>query len=143
MCRWLIAGMCMAVLAVAVGCGGGGDTGNCDTDPTWAACVQPLMAASCSNVGCHDGNGGGAGLDLTVTDPSTVIAATPTTSGSDFKMVVAGKPDESAFYLKLLDDSARPAAAQGKVQGSKMPLGGSFSAANIATVKLWIEKGAK
>jgi hypothetical protein len=140
MWKWLALGVGLVCLSVAVACDGGGGEVDCKTAPDYATCVEPLMKKGCDGAQCH---GAGASLVVLVGAKATdLTAATGNIGGGKFKIVVAGDPNASLLYLKLLEDADRPDA--GKGVGSKMPLGGrTFTADDIATVKLWIEKGAK
>ncbi len=123
-----------AVLLAAGGLWGCADEGRDPGAPEmpddtieYASAVQPLWDAHCG--GCH-GAGGLGGLDLrsAVSYENLVGVAS---SGYAYERVVAGQPDESLLYLKLIG-----AADVGDV----MPPAGALPAADLATVRQWIEQ---
>lgn len=141
--------MCIALGLAALGwmtaCGGTTDT-NCTTSPTFEKCVAPILTKSCLGTGCHVAEGSAAGLSLENITAADLVGKAGKAGGGAFKQVVAGKPDESLLYLKVLEEKDRPASAQGKSLGAAMPLGtlkSGFTPGDVSTIKLWIEKGAK
>ncbi len=84
------------------------------------AMVQPILNMSC--VGCHNGPGGKAGVDLSSLQ---AILRSP-------GLVTPGDPDNSGLVSVV--SGPRP----------RMPRGGSpLSAAQVATLRDWIKAGAK
>ncbi len=117
--------------------------------------VQAVFATSCAGSTCH-GTGGRGGLKLT--DKATsckslvgvdVVDSAPvptcTTGGAaagKMKRVVAGDPQASFLYLKLLGDQ-ECISVGGKPAGFRMPKEEEpLSAAEIALVEGWIKAGA-
>jgi mono/diheme cytochrome c family protein len=76
--------------------------------------VQPIFAASC--MPCHAPGGGAARYDLTAYDK---VAA----------LVVAGKADSSKLFTVL--------------NQGRMPPSGKLDSSRLATVRKWIDQGAK
>ncbi len=122
-----------------------GGTGDCSTNPTYKACIQPIFQKSCGKAGeCH-GEGSKSG-NLTLVGTS---AADLQRDGEGFnskdkglKIVAPNKPDESLLYQKLLAPGDR-ASGFGET-GSKMPLGANtIEQPAIDQIKKWIENGAK
>lgn len=92
--------------------------------------IRPILAARC--LYCHTPTGATpigfqlAGLDLG-------SYATLRAGGVDGPTVVAGDPCSSILYLKL---------SPGPPFGSRMPLGGALSDAQLQLVHDWIAEGA-
>ena len=90
--------------------------------------VQPIFDQSCTS--CHPSSGN---LDLTSANSYTQLVDVDA-SGYSGKRVIAGDADNSILFKKIDGSGA---------YGSNMPLGGSLSSGQIATIKQWIEEGAK
>jgi mono/diheme cytochrome c family protein len=80
--------------------------------------IQPIFQKSCYM--CHGPNNQMANLRLDARQSAFA------------KVLVAGKPDESALYMRV--------AAIGDI--ARMPMGGRLADAQIALIKAWIEQGA-
>ncbi|MEE9126831.1 MAG: c-type cytochrome domain-containing protein, partial [Planctomycetota bacterium] len=97
---------------------------------SWSADIQPLFRRTC--VDCHL-DGGVRGLYRV--DTPTLLRQ-PGESGGRFPLVVAGKPEESLLYRKLVD--RRPPI------GEQMPLQQPpLDARGKALVFRWIQEGAR
>jgi WD40 repeat protein len=93
-------------------------------DPTYADDITPIVKQHCA--GCH-------GADKQKGDLNLATYAAMRKGGSSGAVVVPGNPDKSRLFL-LTDHREEPKMPS---QSQKIP------AAQIATIKLWIEKGAK
>lgn len=157
---------CMGIWLFAA-CGGGGDnnnsntnsntntnsndntnnnsTGDCSTNPTFKACIQPIFAKSCGKAGeCHGEGSKSGGLTLVGSSSADLQrdGEGPNSKGKSLKLIVPSKPDESLIYQKVLDTDKRATGFDST--GSKMPLGSySIEQADIDQLKKWIENGAK
>lgn len=107
----------------------GGSTGG-TREVSFASDVLPILGASCSGSGCHS-PGSISGVSL-----SNYLGVT-TSVGTQYgtRVVVAGNALSSPLYEKI---------ALSPRFGSRMPLGQSaLSSAEIATIRDWINAGAK
>ena len=86
-------------------------------------------AKTCAQAGCHSGASPQAGMDL---NASSAFANIVNVSSTENPALFRVKPGDSAnSYLFQ------------KVRSGQMPLsGGPLSAADIATIKAWIDQGA-
>ncbi len=89
--------------------------------------VQPIFDQNCTS--CHPSSGN---LDLTSANSYSQLVNVDA-SGFSGKRVVPGDADHSVLFKKIDGSGA---------YGSNMPLGGSLSATQIATIKQWIDEGA-
>ncbi|MFO0602748.1 MAG: hypothetical protein U0324_06210 [Polyangiales bacterium] len=104
-----------------------------DAGPVRYAAVDTIFQAAC--VRCHGTSG-----SLNLSNPTTAYtalvgaaAAGASCAGGGRVRVVAGNPMGSLLYLKLVN--MQPC-------GNSMPRGGTLTAAQIETVRLWIAGGA-
>jgi hypothetical protein len=85
--------------------------------------VKPIFDRSCAS--CH---GGKLQLGQLRLDARNIVLE----GGVSGKTVVAGKPGESELYRRVAGVGER----------ARMPMGGELAAAEIATIREWIEEGA-
>ena len=97
-------------------------------DVSFSNDVQPIFDESC--ISCHPSSGN---LDLTSENSYNQLVNVDA-SGYSGKRVVPGDADSSILYKKVDGSGA---------YGTNMPIGSSLSADDIATIKQWIEEGAK
>ena len=88
--------------------------------PTFEADVLPVLKTKC--IACHSGEKPQAQLDLH-TKPSII------TGGKSGRAIVVGSSDKSLLVEKVLS-------------GSMPPVGEKLTTAEIALIRLWIDKGA-
>jgi hypothetical protein len=111
------------------------ETGNCGPAVSFKSDVAPLFAAQpggCSGGGCH----GGAPFDLSSADAAHKALVGPKSRCQDKLFVVPG--DVAASYLVQKLEGTHPSGC-----GMQMPMGGTWDAAKINTVKAWICQGAR
>jgi len=121
-------------------CGGDGvftDVGGPPPDPgpTLAVVQSTVLTPHCAVSGCHGPPAPEQGMDLSVrmTYPSTV--GVDSTELSGFKRVAPGNAADSYLYMKIAGDP--------RIAGDRMPFGGTLTAAEIDSVRAWIDAGAK
>jgi polyvinyl alcohol dehydrogenase (cytochrome) len=106
-------------------------------EPTFSAIYAEIMESyACTTPFCH-GAGGMLALDSkqAAYDALVGVAAQGNAcAGGGLERVKPGEPDASLFFLKL---GATPPC------GARMPLGGFLTDAEIAQIRVWIERGAK
>ncbi len=137
-CEVLIVG---AVLTVPA-CGADttsppGSSGDPPGDPTFAAAVQPILTRSCAFSGCHAGATPQEGMDLSVGRAYGSLVGVASTQVPRLFRIAAGNPDSSYVVLKL----EGAAGSVGGV-GTRMPLGGELTSAELATIRAWVSAGA-
>ena len=133
-------------LLMPVGCDGGssddedsgetmGTDSNSDSggDLSFEADVQPILDSSCALAGCHDAGAdnvsyvAGEAYDNIVNQPSTI----------GMNLVTPGDSSMSYLWLKI-DGSFTDVGGT----GAPMPIGGTLSGADQATIQNWIDGGA-
>lgn len=114
-------------------------------DPTdgpigFADHVFPIFSAcSCHNVDAASGGNGNLAFGTTATSTYDAIVGVASPGAPALTLVVAGDPDSSYLFQKIL--GADQAAALGG-GGSQMPLGGMLDAESMQRVEDWITGGA-
>ena len=88
--------------------------------PTFESAIRPVLEARC--VACHSGQTPQAQLNLQT--KSAII-----TGGKSGRAIVVGSSEKSLLVEKV-------------VSGSMPPAGEKLTAAEIALIRLWIDKGA-
>jgi len=136
---WLVLGV-VGLLAACSGdsydsgnnSGGGGKV----TDSAgFAATIRPLISSRCATPSCHGSATGQNGLAFGGTNPSYSTIVNETSNHGAF--VVAGQPNSSNFYLKIIPVVPDPPG------GARMPAsGGYLTAAQQELVRRWIAQGA-
>ncbi len=120
--------------------------GGCPASTTPQTGVQPTYTSlsqnvfvGCSTSGCHGGASPAANLSLTADKAhAALVGVAPDNEqarADGLLRVTAGNPSKS-FLLTKLHPITTPA------YGSRMPLGGRLTDADITAVTQWIEKGA-
>ena len=106
-----------------------------DPGPTLAVVQTTVFTPHCAFPACHAAPAPEQGMDLSagMTYPSTV--GIDATELSGFKRVAPGNAADSYLYMKIAGDP--------RIAGDRMPFGGTLTAAEIDTVRAWIDAGAK
>lgn len=99
--------------------------------------VQPILTANCAFSECHAGSDPQEGMDLSVGAAHASIVNVPSNQVTRLSRVAPGNPDSSYVVLKLEGS----AGAVGGI-GTRMPLGGALTQAQIDTIRAWIAAGA-
>jgi hypothetical protein len=106
------------------------------TAPSFQRDVQPLLFASCTGGGCHSGTRAAEGLNLdTAASSYAGLVNVGSTQCTSNQRVVQSQPDQSYLIWKL--NGTGPCFT-----GSRMPKGTPLPAAQIATLRAWIQAGA-
>ena len=103
-----------------------------------AADVQPILARSCAVGGCHLGVAAAGGLAIDIGSPAwrDALVGVPATETA-MDLVAPGDPDRSWVVHKIYGALCSCAAC-----GGPMPLAGTLSDAERATIVAWIRAGA-
>ena len=105
---------------------------------TFASIQDNIFTPSCALSGCHGGDNFSNSPTLLAGqayDNIVGVLSIGDQQSPKRPRIVAGEPDNSYLYLKLLDGS--------DVSGNRMPNGGPYlPAATIEMVRAWIERGA-
>jgi hypothetical protein len=108
--------------------------------------VIPILESSCAKTACHGNKENNLGIHLIVSDPAAVHAAlqgtSPTANG--VKLVVPGDATKSFFFAKIEGtqaDFADNCLVPGC--GETMPPGSKLGTRERATIRAWIDQGAK
>jgi len=92
-----------------------------------------IFAASCGTSGCHGAVSPALGLDLISPGLEHRIINASANGCGDKTMVIAGDPERSYLFAKLLQDSPDC--------GERMPLGGTpLSATQVDCLKAWVRQ---
>ena len=111
--------------------GGGGGGGGV----SFAADVQPIFDQNCALAGCHAAASASAGLVLAAGSAFDNIVGVPSSQQPGTNRVASGDPDNS-YLVRKIEGAAG-------VSGGRMPLNRSpLSAAQITTIRTWIDQGA-
>jgi hypothetical protein len=114
----------------------GGKDGGTDAAATvrYSTTIGPILDSNCTNA-CHGGCGG-----LNISYANIVRVKSGEVTGLDY--VTPNDPGHSYLFCKVSPTDATCTSAGTTITGSKMPPGGSLSAANLAQIKAWIQGGA-
>lgn len=103
------------------------------TNPSFSANIQAIFNASCNAAGCHGGNPGAAGLNLTSGQSYGNLVNIDSVQTVTKKRVLPGNAADSYLVIKL----------EGRQEtGSRMPLGGTLHVNHIQNIRTWIAQGA-
>jgi hypothetical protein len=97
--------------------------------------VQPIFTVSCASASCHGGSSPKGGMDLTSGSAHAALVGVTSLQCSSLKRVEAGSPSKS-YLVQKIEGSGSCFVNQ------KMPIGGSLTSPQIATIKAWIKAGA-
>ena len=105
---------------------------------TFSGVIQPLFTQNCAFAsGCHAGVDAQQGMDLSEGQAYAHIVNVPSREVARLLRIAPGNPDSSYLVLKL----EGKAGLVGGI-GTRMPLGGQLSQAQIDTVRAWVAGGA-
>lgn len=125
-------------LLVAGGCGGEGVV---NPPPpgilTGFAAVQSIFTQNCAFSSCHAGSSPREGMNLSAGQAYANIVGVSSSQVPRLDRVTPSNPDSSYLVLKLEGQ----AGLVGGI-GTRMPLGGSLTQAQIDTIRAWIATGA-
>lgn len=100
--------------------------------------AQPIFTRNCAFGGCHGGSSPQQGMNLSAGLAYSNTVNVPSRQVPRLYRVAPGDPDSSYLMLKLQG----LAGAVGGV-GTRMPLGGQLTPAQIDTIRAWIAAGAQ
>ncbi len=132
------------LIAGALACSSGDGTGVLPQPPgdssiTFAGSAQPIFTRSCAfATGCHAGPGAQQGMDLSAGQAYLNIVNVSSMQVPGLFRIVPGNADSSYLVLKIQGK----AGLVGGV-GTRMPLGGSLTQAQIDTIVAWVAAGAR
>jgi len=95
--------------------------------------VQAIFNASCAVSGCHAGASPQQGMNLSAGVAYANIVNVASVQNPALSRITPDDPDNSYLFRKISGTN---------ITGSRMPLGGTLSAAQIDLVRDWIEAGA-
>jgi hypothetical protein len=117
------------------GSSGGRDAGaDATTTVRYSTTIGPILDNNCTNV-CHGGCGG---LSISYANIVNVKSGEVTS----LNYVTPNDPGHSYLFCKVSPNDVTCTSAGTTITGSKMPPGGNLSAANLASIKTWIQGGA-
>ncbi|MEO1021953.1 MAG: T9SS type A sorting domain-containing protein [Bacteroidota bacterium] len=94
----------------------------------YATQVQPIFNNNC--IGCHGNNGG-----VNLTSFEALLNSENTSVDYGDNLIVPGDAEASGLYDKIASDSPSDG-------GTRMPIGGTLTSEEIATIRQWIDEGA-
>jgi hypothetical protein len=110
-----------------------------DSVITFSGAVQPIFTRNCAfETGCHAGPDAQKGMDLSAGKAYANTVNVPSVEVPRLFRVAPGNADSSYLALKI---QGRAGLVGGV--GTRMPLGGALSQAQVDTVMAWINAGAK
>jgi hypothetical protein len=127
--------------AVVAGCGtrkdlplGPGDGGAPDPTATFTRVQGEVFSVSCALSGCHAGAFPQAGMNLSTGAAYAATVGVRSSERSELVRIAPGDPDRSYLVQKLRGDAG--------IVGSRMPLSGSVTDAQVRLVVDWVRRGA-
>jgi len=112
----------------------GPDGGVPDPSATFTRVQGEVFSVSCALAGCHAGPAPQAGMDLSPVASYASIVRVASTQRSELSRIEPSDPDRSYLVLKLRGDPA--------IVGSRMPLTGAVTDAQVQLVVDWVRRGA-
>jgi mono/diheme cytochrome c family protein len=109
-----------------------------DADAVTFVAVNRIFARNCAI--CHNSAGASGVANLNLEPESSYAAiVSQKASETDMLRIAPGQPERSYLFTKITGEHIKAGGS-----GGQMPLGMSaLSAQNIATIRRWIEQGAK
>ena len=134
---------CPAMLIVgALACSNGDGTGvlpPLDSSLTFSGSVQPIFTRTCAfATGCHAGPDAQQGMDLSAGQAYSNVVNMPSMEVPRLFRIAPSNADSSYLVLKI---QGRAGLVDGV--GTRMPLGGSLTQAQIDTIVGWVAAGAR
>ncbi|HEX6241748.1 MAG TPA: hypothetical protein VFZ61_12660, partial [Polyangiales bacterium] len=126
------------------GTGGPGPDAGVPETGVFAQTVRPMFDTLCG--GCHSAIGPSAGLTLGGPGISSAeirdgIVGVKATNG-EFNLIEPGAPEKSWIYLKASGEAANATCTRSCDRDIMPPSGTRFSAAELMTLRQWIQGGA-
>lgn len=106
------------------------------TTPTFTSIQTSILTPSCAVSGCHGASGPQEGMNLSAGSAYSMLVGVASSQVPARMRVKAGAPDESYIINKLEGTNMKSGS-------SRMPQGGTLTAAQIKTIRDWITAGAK
>ena len=106
-----------------------------DTGPTLTDVQALVFTPHCAFSGCHGPPAPEQGMELSAGKTYVSTVGVDAVELSAFKRVAPGNATDSYLYMKIAGDP--------RIAGDRMPFGGTLTAAEIDTVRAWIEAGAR
>ncbi len=131
------------LMAGALACSGGG-TGvilppPLDSSLTFSSSVQSIFTRNCAfATGCHAGPDAQQGMNLSAGQAYSNIVNVRSMQVPELFRIAPGNADSSYLVLKI---QGRAGLVGGL--GTRMPLGGSLTQAQIDTIVAWVAAGAR
>jgi hypothetical protein len=125
----------LGIALVFAACGGSDvPTGPDPQGASFSQDVNPILVGGCSAGSCHGGGVGGLTLTASAATNYANLVGVQASSAPAFQLVNPNNATDSYVVMKL----------EGRqLSGSQMPLGGALSAAQITTIRSWIDDGAQ
>ena len=141
-----LASIVACLLAFQSGCSSSSTEPTPSSGASFSKDVVPILAARCATDACHGNVQNKVGVHFITSDPASVYAelqkTSPTAAGA--KLVVPGDPEKSFRFAKIegaQDDFTDTCTVPGC--GETMPPGTKLGGEQRATIRTWIEQGAK
>ncbi len=132
------------LIAGALACNSGDGTGVLPPPPvdlsiTFSGSVQPIFTRSCAfATGCHAGPDAQQGMDLSAGQAYSNIVNVRSMQATQLFRILPSNADSSYLVLKI---QGRAGLVGGV--GTRMPLGGSLTQAQIDTIVAWVAAEAR
>jgi len=104
-----------------------------DPSATFSRVQAEVFTPSCAVAGCHGGSSPQLGLDLSAGKSWASIVNVRSVEATRLR-VAPGDPDASYLVSKVKGDAT--------ITGSRMPLGGALTPAEIDLIVDWVRRGA-
>ena len=132
----------LATLVLACGDDGAGPESPPPPPPpsavTFAGSVQPIFTRTCAFSSCHAGPSPQQGLDLSAGQSFGNIVSVASREASRLFRIAPRNADSSYLVLKIEGKAGQVGGI-----GTRMPLGGQLSQAQIDTIRVWVNAGAE
>jgi hypothetical protein len=134
--RWFQSSFAVLCAAFAIGCGGGGGDGEREQEPSGSgiasfASVQSIFNTTCATPACHAPPVPASLPSLTAADAYEDLFGQPATTSAGTR-VIPFEPGTSVLFRRI-----SPTGDLGR-----MPPTGALTAAQVETIRTWIDEGA-